>query len=109
MDHRWGGENLTRLAREAKIGPGTSTRLKNQDTSVGLNVLEKLATAFRVKPWQLLVPAFDAARLPHTSPMSAEAADAARILDAIEDDEKRVKAHAIFVQIVELGTAPAQP
>lgn len=59
MQHQWGGENLTRLAREAKIGPGTATRLKEQKTSVGLDTLDKLADCFGVHPWQLLVPGFD--------------------------------------------------
>jgi len=108
MDAQWGKENLTRLAREADFGPATSTRLKEQKTAVGLDVLEKLSKVFRLKPWQLLVPAFDPSRPPQSIPMSAQAADAARILDAIDDEDRRVKAHAIFVQLVELG-AQAQP
>ncbi len=56
MVNRWGKENLTQLALAAKIGPGSATRIKEQKTSVGLDVLEKVAKAFGLQPWQLLVP-----------------------------------------------------
>jgi hypothetical protein len=56
MVKRYGGENLNRLAREAKIGPGSATRIKECQTNVGLGVLEKLARHFEVEPWQLLAP-----------------------------------------------------
>lgn len=56
MVQRYGAENLTRLARDAKLGPGTATRIKAAETSVGLDVIEKIARAFKVEPWQLLAP-----------------------------------------------------
>ena len=59
MTKRYGRENLTRLASDVKIGPGTCSRLKAQETSVGLEVIDKLATFFDVYPWELLVPTFD--------------------------------------------------
>lgn len=59
MAHHWGGENLTRLSREAKIGPGTCTRIKEQQTSVGLDVLAKVAGAFQLQAWHLLTPNLD--------------------------------------------------
>jgi hypothetical protein len=59
MRHHWGEENLTRLSREAKIGPGTCTRIKEQETSVGLDVLEKVAAAFDLQAWHLLTPNLD--------------------------------------------------
>lgn len=59
MERRWGEENLTRLAREAKVGPGTCTRIKEQKTSVGLDVLQKLAGAFDLQAWHLLTPDLD--------------------------------------------------
>lgn len=64
MISRWGKENLTRLASEAKIGPGTATRLKEQQTSTGADVLEKIAGVFSVQSWQLLVPDLDPQKLP---------------------------------------------
>jgi len=56
MEAAYGGENLSRLAREAKFGPATSTRIKEAKTSVGIDVLEKLAVVFEVNPWQLIAP-----------------------------------------------------
>lgn len=56
MQERYGGENLTRLARDTKIGPGTTTRIKMHQTSVGVDVLEKIAITFQLEPWQLLAP-----------------------------------------------------
>lgn len=56
MVGRYGTENLTRLATEAGIGPGTATRIKQATTSVGLDVIAKVATVFGVAPWQLLAP-----------------------------------------------------
>ena len=56
MVKKYGKENLTRFATEAGIGPGTATRMKDQATSVGVDVLEKSADVFGVEPWQLLLP-----------------------------------------------------
>lgn len=56
MEGAYGRENLTRLASETKIGPGSATRIKVQETSVGIDVLEKLADRFKLEPWQLLAP-----------------------------------------------------
>lgn len=70
MVHRWGAENLTRLATEAKFGPGTATRIKKAETSVGLDVLEKLAKVLGVEPWQLLVPGMEADNPPALSPVT---------------------------------------
>lgn len=59
MEHRYGKENITRLAREAKVGNGTIQRIKEANTSVGLEVLDKIAHVFNLEPWHLLVPSFD--------------------------------------------------
>lgn len=59
MIQEFGQENLTRLVGKTKIGPGTATRIKNRDTSIGLDVLEKVAAGFGVQPWELLFPADD--------------------------------------------------
>jgi transcriptional regulator with XRE-family HTH domain len=53
---KYGEENLTRLARDTKIGPGTSSRMKQQETSVRVDTLEKIASFFEIEPWQLLAP-----------------------------------------------------
>lgn len=61
MRMEFGRENLTQLAAKVGIGPGTSTRLKAQETSVGTDILDQIAHAFKVEPWQLLVPGIDMA------------------------------------------------
>lgn len=83
MAHHWGGENLQRLAREAGIGPASCSRLKAQQTSVGVELLEKVAAIFGVQAWQLLVPGFDPKSPPVLMPVSApERAFYERMLDA---------------------------
>lgn len=64
MVARYGKENLTRLAADAKVGPGTSTRIKEQETSVGTDKLDLIAKAFGIQTWQLLVPGLDPDALP---------------------------------------------
>lgn len=64
MTHHWGGENLTRLARDARVGPGTCTRIKEQKTSVGIDILQKVAAAFDLQAWHLLTPDLDPANPP---------------------------------------------
>lgn len=59
MEKRYGVENIKRLAREAKIGTGTVSRIKEQRTSVGVDVVEKLARFFKVPPATLLLPLDD--------------------------------------------------
>lgn len=56
MEKRYGAENLSRLARDTKIGPGSTSRIKAQETSVGVDVLEKIADHFDVEPWRLMAP-----------------------------------------------------
>lgn len=86
MRDRWDVENLTRLAREAEIGPATSARLKGQETSVGLEVIDKIARVFHVHAWQLLVPGLDPKNLPTLLPMSdAERQFYERMLAAMRD------------------------
>ena len=65
MTHHYGKENLTRLAREAKL-PSTASadRLKKQETSFGVDLIDQIAEAFKLDSWQLLVPGFDADNLP---------------------------------------------
>ena len=56
MVSRYGSENITRLSREAKIGPATVQRIKDAETSVGVDVIEKIARTFGVEPWHLIAP-----------------------------------------------------
>lgn len=52
----YGKENLSRLVGDSKIGPGTASRIKECETSVGVDVLEKISGPLKVQPWQLLHP-----------------------------------------------------
>lgn len=70
MMKHWGEENLNRLARDCKIGPGTAARIKEQKTSVGLETLEKIADNFHLAVWQLLVPGLDPSNPPALQPVS---------------------------------------
>lgn len=56
MTALYGKENLTQLIEDSRVGPGTVTRIKGQETSVGIDVLEKIAAALGVEPWHLLHP-----------------------------------------------------
>lgn len=71
MMKSWGEVNLNRLARECKIGPATVVRIKEQKTSVGLEVLDKIADHFHLAVWQLLVPGLEPGNPPTLQPMSA--------------------------------------
>ena len=57
MRERYGAENLSKLARDTGIGPGSASRIKAQETSIGVDVIEKIAKNFGIEPWQLLAPA----------------------------------------------------
>ena len=83
MLHHYKEENLTRLARDTKCGPGTASRIKAQRTSVGIDVLDKIAGFFRLQPWQLLVPELDA-ESPQTLAVDAESmALLSKLLDRV--------------------------
>jgi plasmid maintenance system antidote protein VapI len=71
MLKHWGEENINRLARECQVGPATVQRIKDQRTSVGLEVLDKIANNFNLSVWQLLVPGLDPTNPPTLQPVSA--------------------------------------
>lgn len=54
MVQKYGRENINRLAADAKIGIGSVQRIKAAETSVGVDLVEAVAEAFQVYPWQLL-------------------------------------------------------
>lgn len=78
MLKRWGRENLTGFAAWAEIGVGSVQRIRERETSVGLDIIEKIARKARVDPWQLLVPGLDASN----PPMLAE--DSARVRELVQ-------------------------
>lgn len=54
MLKRYEREHLTNFAKDVGISPGTATRIKVQATSVGIDVLDKIAAYFKIESWQLL-------------------------------------------------------
>lgn len=70
MRKHYGKENLTQLAKDCKIGPATASRVKEQKTSVGVEVIDRIAARFGLHAWQLLVPGFDPAHIPTLQPLS---------------------------------------
>lgn len=103
----WGGENLSRLAREAKVGVATVARIKNTETSVGLDVLEKVAAVFGVQAWQLIAQASGEPLRPTC--LSPLALDLARSLDQISDPALHKRAYAVASQVLSFGAAPELP
>lgn len=54
---------VTRL-KKLGLTQGTAQRVLEGSTSIGLEILQQLASAFHVKPWHLLVPGLDVEALP---------------------------------------------
>ena len=105
MRKKYGKENLNQLAREAKFGPATSTRIKEQSTSVGIDVLDKIATVFGIEPRQLLDERFDVEN-PHADGENSPLADdLARQLDAIGERAAKERAYALATQVLALASS----
>jgi hypothetical protein len=54
MLEHYGEENLARLARETKVGVATVQRIKDANTSVGIDVVEKIAKRYSREAYQML-------------------------------------------------------
>lgn len=68
-------ESNPKLAKRADIGIGSVARIRNAQTDITIDTLTKLAEAFDLQPWQLLVPGLDPKNLPvlrNLSPQEAE-------------------------------------
>ncbi len=86
MKQRYGEENISRFAKDVGVGLATVTRIKEQKTSVGLAVMDRIAATFNVSAWQLLVPGFDPENPPTLQPVSErERALYTRIMSAAKD------------------------
>lgn len=105
MHKKYGRENLNQLAREAKFGPATASRIKAQDTSVGIEVIDRVATVLGVHPWQLLYEDFNPEFPSNSANLSPLALDLAQQLEAIPDQTAREKAHALATQVLLLAAA----
>jgi DNA-binding Xre family transcriptional regulator len=93
--------NARRVSVEAKIGAATMHRLKSEGTSARLDVLERVADALNVEPWQLLKPPSEVA-------YSEEALELAALFDALPNEFERAKANAL-ARLVLAGQLPLAP
>lgn len=108
MHRKYGKEHLSLLAKEAKIGLATISRIKNQDTSIGVEVIDRIATVFGVEPWQLMHPDF-CSLTPSFASYSPLAADLAQQLDEIGEQSTRERAHALATQVIGLAASSIAP
>lgn len=105
MLERWGAENQNKLAREAKVGVATIARMKAAETSIGVDVLEKVANALGVQSWQLLCP--PEMLESHKPAFGPLALDLAQQLDQIAEPELQRRAYAVASQVISFGSAPS--
>lgn len=56
--------SIDAIVKRTKISRGTIQRMRDQKTSVGLDMLNEVAKAFGVRAWQLLVPGLNPNALP---------------------------------------------
>jgi hypothetical protein len=69
MVKTYGEENLYKTVKDSKskgipISLGSLQRIKAQDTAVGIDVLDKIASHFELQAWQLLIQNLDPANPP---------------------------------------------
>ena len=55
MASTWALQSNPKLAKRAQLGLGTIGRIRNAEVAVNLDTLDSLASAFGMKPWELLV------------------------------------------------------
>lgn len=104
MKLRYGKENLNRLAKDPQVSPGTIFRIKEQRTSVGLDVLDKLAYGIGVNPENLISPFFDPLTSKSTPQnLSHQAQEIASALAAIQDKQVQAQAYSLAKQVVDFG------
>lgn len=58
------------VAKKTGMSSSTIHRMRHGQVDATLRTLEKLAAAFSVRPWELLVPSFDPANRPVEKPVS---------------------------------------
>lgn len=88
MQKHYGGENLTRLSKDCTFGPGTAARIKARETSVGLDIVDRIARKFQVSAWELLVPEFDPENRPTLQPVSEQER---RLYERLREVAKEIK------------------
>ena len=74
MDNPEGKDpSIDEVTKKTKVGRGTVQRIKEGNTSCGLDVLAKISAAFGIEPWQLLVPGVKRSAVPALSWSSKQA------------------------------------
>lgn len=69
MMKRYGEVNLSRFSTDCGFAQSTATRIKQQQTAIGLDKLDMIARAFGLSTWQLLVPGMDPENPPALKPV----------------------------------------
>jgi len=59
MNDRYGKVNMQRLSKEAGVGIASIQRMRDENTSIGIDIVAKVAAAFDLMPWQILFPGLD--------------------------------------------------
>lgn len=103
MKKKYGKEHISRLSKEAGIGLATISRIKGKGTSVGVEVIDAIATVLGTEPWQLMNPSFDPENAQAPVSYSPLAADLAEQLDGIGEQAKKEKAYALATQVIGLA------
>jgi transcriptional regulator with XRE-family HTH domain len=93
--------NAWRLAIDARVSGATVHRIQAKMTSPRLDVLESIAHALGVEPWQLLKP-------PSEIAYTEEALEIAALFDALPSEFERAKANAL-ARLVLAGQLPLPP
>lgn len=86
MKHRFDKVNVNGFAEYVGIGVGSVLRMREGETSVGVDIIDKIARKFGLEPWHLLVPNLIA----NSPPMLA--ADSERVKELLANVERSVKA-----------------
>lgn len=88
MHAKWGDDNLQQLAREAGVGVASVKRIKDQSTSIGVDIIAAIAEYFGCEPWQLLFPDLDAGQ-PMKLPSDKERRIWLQTYDKLTDKRRR--------------------
>lgn len=109
MVKKYGKVHISQLSKEAKVGLATIGRIKSQDTSIGSDVIDRIATVLGAEPWQLLHPKFDPENPNDFASYSPLAADIARQLNEIAPQSVQEKAYALASQVIGLAASSIEP
>lgn len=83
----------TKLSERSGVGLGTVSRIINGETAATLDTLARLAAAFDLAPWQLLVPNLDATNPQILQSISSKEADLYKRLRETIAKETEVQVH----------------